>query len=76
MAFLIFRSPNVEFIESVLLTDGEHMFEIVPGKGVKSDQGLGCRDAFKSRKFHGDRVRDLLIALDTNDCHQILPSGD
>ena len=52
------------------------MFEIVPGKGVKSDQGLGCRDAFKSRKFHGDRVRDLLIALDTNDCHQIVPSSD
>ena len=49
---------------------------IVPGKGVKSDQGLGCRDAFKSRKLHGDRVCDLLIALDTNDCHQIVPSGD
>ena len=52
------------------------MFEIVPGKGVKSDQRLGCRDAFKSRKLHGDRVRDLLIALNTHDRHQILPSGD
>ena len=76
MACLTFRSPIFEFIESVLLTDGEHMFEIVSGKGVKSDQGLGCRDAFKSRKFLCDRVRDLLIALDTNDRHQIVPSGD
>ena len=52
-----------------LVSKGKHVFEIVPGKGVKGNECFSGSDSFDLRKLAGDSVCNLGVVQDSYNCH-------